>query len=83
VKRKRVRKLVKSKKKRAKGVTKIFGQPGEPQPDLTPEELLEIKRHYYYNLGQHVLFPEFEIGCPECGMEEFHREFCTHHPNNR
>ena len=82
MKRKRVRKLFKPKKRRAKGITKIFGRPGEPRLDLTPEELLKVKRYYYYNLGQHVLFPEFKEGCPECGVDEFHREFCTKHSSN-
>lgn len=72
----RIKKLVKAKKRKTV-VNKMWLGPGEKLEHLTDDELLDLKKHYFYNLRQYLLFPEFSTGCKECGGENQHREFCS------
>jgi hypothetical protein len=70
--------MVRPRKHRAaRKITKIFGDPREPRPQYTEEELIRLKEEAFYREGVHMTFPEFTTGCPECGSHDFHRDWCS------
>jgi hypothetical protein len=73
---KKIRKMVRTKKRRPAQVIKHFDRQPTGRPQYTNEELLQLKEEYYRQ-GQHLLYPEFDFGCKECGSEGKHRYFCS------
>ena len=77
----KIRKVFKTKKGKLAPIVKHFQHPSSPRPQYTHEELLELKEDYFRR-GKHLLYPEFEFGCKECGSEWQHRYFCSKEPKS-
>ena len=77
----KIKKMVKAKKHKPSKIIKIFHRdPQDVRRDYTIDELLELKKKYYDERGQHVMYPEFSHGCKECGSHWKHRYFCSKLP---
>jgi hypothetical protein len=78
---KKIRKMVKTRKRRPAQIIKLFQYPPTGTSQYTNEELLQLKEEYYRR-GKHLLYPEFDFGCKECGSEWKHRYFCSKDPKS-
>jgi transcriptional regulator with XRE-family HTH domain len=78
----RIRKMVKPNKRKAKYI-KIFSPDlFGPKRSYSWQELVDLKKYYFYDLGQYLLYPEFPSGCKECGSpslerRQLHQNWCS------